>query len=167
MASTVIDIEVAIHKDRYLLGALSVLAPQAGEPKFSVVATSPCLCISDNAQAIAHGNPTRNPLLPYGDTPTGVYMATVIPPGDANGYGVNRRLFLTPVSGDGVKAEQPPGNRAGLLVHGGALNPHYTFWDGLRPTYGCVRVPDDGMKRILDVIDQHPGAGITVNVTEV
>lgn len=150
-------ITVRLHKDRYRLG----------EAALGAVNICPCLGISDNSQAIAHGNPSRNPLLPYGDTPTGVYTGTVIPPGDVDGYGEYRRIFLTPVSGDGVLAEQAPGMRAGLLVHGGELNPLYTWWDGLRPTYGCVRVPDDGMKAIMEVVDDNPGAGITVTVIEI
>lgn len=164
-----IRITVSLHKDRYRVGVLTVAVP----PTMPVpqtpgpVVTCPCLGISDNAQAIAHHNPTRNTLLPFGDTPTGVYAATVIPPGDVDGYGVNRRLFLTPVSGDGVKAESTPNNRSGLLIHGGKLNPAYTWWDGLRPTYGCVRVPDDGMARVLDVVDKNSGAKITVEVVEV
>jgi hypothetical protein len=149
-------ITVRLYKDRYRLGQLV----QGG------VNVCPCLGIADNSQAIAHGNPARNPLLPYGDTPTGVYTGTVIPPGDVDGYGEYRRIFLTPISGDGVLAEKPPGNRAGLLIHGGKLNPLYTWWDGLRPTYGCVRVPDTGMKAIMDVVDQNPAATIQVGVIE-
>jgi len=156
-----LSISVNLYKDRYRLGVLSIfLPPNIPVPQIpGPITTCPCLGISDNSQAIAHHNPARNPLLPYGDTPTGVYKGTVIPPGDLDGYGQWRRIFLTPVSGDGVKAEQAPGLRAGLLIHGGALNPAYTWWDGLRPTYGCVRVPDDGMKRVMDVVDQNAGGG--------
>ena len=159
-----VKITVTLYKDRHRVGVLTVTVPS--DPGAMSV-TCPCLGISDNSQAIAHGNPSRNSLKPYGDTPTGVYLGTVIPPGDADGYGVNRRLFLTPVSGDGVKAESAPNNRAGLLVHGGRLNPVYTWWEGLRPTYGCVRVPDDGMGRVLKVIDSNVGAKVMVEVVEV
>lgn len=170
MTPTPIEIKIVatLHKDRYRVGVLTVTLSPAGVGLVTgVVATCPCLGISDNAQAIAHHNPARNPLLPFGDTPTGVYMGTVIPPGDVDGYGVNRRIFLTPVSGDGVKAESAPNNRSGLLIHGGKLNPVYTWWDGLRPTYGCVRVPDDGMERVLEVVDKNSGARVMVEVVEV
>jgi gamma-glutamyltranspeptidase/glutathione hydrolase len=33
----------------------------------------PCLGMGDPSAAAAHGNPTRNPVLPYGDTPIGRY----------------------------------------------------------------------------------------------
>ncbi len=158
-----ITITATLHKDRYRLGNLTVADPkQMG----GVVALSPCLGIADNSQAIAHHNPTRNPLLPFGDTPTGVYWGTVIPPGDVDGYGVHPRIFLTPVSGDGLIAERPPNNRSGLLIHGGKLNPAYTWWDGLRPTYGCLRLPDDGMARVLAVVNI-PDLYINVDIVEV
>lgn len=159
-------ITVTLHKDRYRLGNLVIPQPASDPLPIGPIVLCPCLGISDNSQAIAHHNPTRNPLLPFGDTPTGVYHGTVIPPGDVDGYGVHERIFLTPVSGDGLVAEQAPNNRSGLLIHGGKLNPAYTWWDGLRPTYGCVRVPDDGMGRILAVV-KVPGAKITVSVVEV
>lgn len=110
-----------------------------------------CLGKSDNQTAAAHNNPTRNPLLPFGDTPLGTYIGTVVPAGaDTAGYGPNKRILLTPVSGDCVKAEK--NGREGLMCHGGDPNPEYTQWGGLRPTFGCVRLSNADMGTVLAAI---------------
>lgn len=97
---------------------------------------------------MAHNNPSRNPLLPFGDTPLGVFIGTVIPAGtDTAGYGPGKRILLTPVSGDCLTAEK--NGREGLMCHSGDPNHAYTQWNGLRPTFGCIRLSNPDMAAII------------------
>ncbi len=105
---------------------------------------------SDNGAALAHHNPSRDPLLPFGDTPIGTYRGAVVPPGlDAAGFGPGRRILLIPQAGDCVTAEQ--NGRRGIMCHGGDPNPAYTQWGGLRPTDGCVRFSNANMAAVIDL----------------
>ena len=104
--------------------------------------------------AAKHNNPSRDPLLPFGDTPLGVYVGTITPPrADTAGYGHVSIISLTPVSGDCVKAEK--NGREGILCHSGDLNPTYTQWGGLRPTFGCVRFHEEDLTAILNQVLIH------------
>lgn len=102
-----------------------------------------CLGRADSMLAAAAKNPTRDPLLPMGDTPLGTYTGTIVPAGIGSGalrsYGPNKRVLLTP----------PPKGRAGLMLHGGAPSNR----GGLRPTEGCVRVSNEDMAAILAILD--------------
>jgi hypothetical protein len=141
-----ITINVALPADRKKLGTYTVV-DDAGIVRFGPV---PCLGLADQTLAGEHGNPTRNPLLPYGDTPLGLYRVTIIPASsNTHSYGPNPRLMLTPVSGECVMAEDRDHLRAGILNHGGDPNPAYTFWDSLRPTEGCVRLSDANMAAVI------------------
>jgi hypothetical protein len=125
----------------------------------------PCLGLADTTLAAEHNNPSRNPLLPYGDTPTGLYRVTIIPASsNTRSYGPNRRLMLTPFLGQCVIAEDHEHLRAGILNHGGDPNPAYTFWDSLRPTEGCVRISNENMAAALLVLDT--ASEIWENITQ-
>jgi hypothetical protein len=94
--------------------------------------TVPCLGKADNARAAVHGNPKRNPVHPWGDTPTGryaparaVWFATRTPLGEA-------WLPLEGVHGDALTARH--NGRTGLGIHAGRGSGR------LVPTYGCVRL---------------------------
>ena len=104
--------------------------------------------------AAAKGNPTRNPLLPFGDTPLGFWKATIGPrftkPEDVRTYGPHRVIMLRALGGAALIAEQQ-GKRSGIWSHSGALG-----WGGrLRPTYGCIRKADEHQAAILAILDPY------------
>ena len=109
----------------------------------------PALGKADNAGAAAHGNPTRDPLRPYGDLPTGTYAVIGVSPvdrGDAeevDRFGPWGKMVLDPEGGPALEAKR--NGRYGLLIHGGRLSPAQR----LRPTYGCLRVTDPAIEQIV------------------
>ena len=110
----------------------------------------PCFGKADNAGAIAHDNPTRNPLYAYGDSPLGKYrimgcVPTGTDPEEIRKYGVHGKLVLDPVGGQALQAKE--NGRFGLLVHGGGLGGAAPY--GFRPTYGCLRVLNDDMGTLV------------------
>ena len=132
----ILTLKIIFPKDRMKLGRASLVRDDGTV----ILADMPVLGISDNAAAIAHNNPTHDPLKPFGNTPTGLSkLVKLSPRADVDAYGPNPVYSMDPVSGDILKAESAPYFRSGLWHHGGALNPAYTQWKGLRPTYGCVR----------------------------
>ena len=99
---------------------------------------------ADGQEAARRGNPTRNPLLPFGDTPTGLWRCVrgdVVAP--ASTYGTNAVIRLEPISGDAAKATK----RKGIWLHGGAPGTAQVY-GYLRPTFGCLRITDDDMRSI-------------------
>ena len=144
---------ISLQKDRNKPGKLTVYDAPLGAGR-----TSPCSCAclgkSDNAAAAAHGNPARNPLLPFGDIPTGTYAGVwSVPLIPARSYGPNPVLVLNPVSGDALTAKN--NGRFGLLIHGGDLNAAGKF----RPTHGCVRVGNDDMAWLAGLGGEREGEG--------
>ena len=114
----------------------------------NVLHRCPVLGKADNARAAREGNPTRDPLRRFGDTPTGVYRLSKAGPwAPASTYGVYPVLVMTPVSGDALRSHQGAHPRRGLAIHEGApgQNPATAF---LRPTFGCLRVSRDDMGQI-------------------
>lgn len=100
-----------------------------------------CYGKSDDYMARVKGNPSRNPLIRFGDTPTGIYTPKVLAKqADTHKYGPHPPIELKPKSGDCLKAEHD-GGRSGIWDHGGALNAS----GKLRPTYGCIRSHDEDM----------------------
>lgn len=113
-----------------------------------------CLGESDSDTAHIHGNPTRDPLKPYGNVPTGTYRADIIYPtpvteATLRSYGPGPLILLTPVSGDALKA-----NRPGIAIHGGATGAPMPVND-LRPTYGCIRTDDSTIATLLQFAPFH------------
>ena len=99
---------------------------------------------SDGLRAAKEGNPSRKTILPFGDTPTGLWACvkgSVVAPSST--YGTNPVIKLTPVSGDAVLALK----RRGIWLHGGAPGTAQVY-GYLRPTFGCLRVADDDMQQI-------------------
>lgn len=132
-------INISLHKDRTSLGTLTCGSLMA-----------PCLALSDNTAAVAAGNPQHDPLKTDGDLPTGTYACQVIAAGlPQHSYGPHGRLLLTGLTGDALAVV---GVRFGLMVHGGDLNPAYTWWQGLRPTHGCLRLKDEDMAALLALL---------------
>jgi hypothetical protein len=91
-----------------------------------------------------------------GNTPTGQYKVVRIEPTaswNQSSYGPNGALRLEPFSGNAKVAEEVIG-RKGLLVHGGAPGSD-GYWRGigqLRATHGCVRLSNDSMKQLTDLL---------------
>lgn len=137
-------IEIVLNPDRMRPGTLSVF-DEAGALSLGPL---PCLGRADNSMAAKHGNRSRSPLLPFGDTPTGGWQVVQHVPPSAEGmvertYGPHGALDLWPTSGEAVAAYA--NGRRGIWIHGGA--PSAT--GGLRPTYGCIRVANSAIREII------------------
>jgi hypothetical protein len=156
-----LQIQVRVPRDRTRLGVLELI--DAGGK--TILGPVDCYCKADNASAAKFGNPSRNPERSHGDTPTGGYNAFVSTPPASFGpeylkkYGPNAFLVMDPTSGQALRAKQ--NGRHGLLVHGGALNAQ----GKLRPTFGCVRVFDADMTRLLGLIGG-PGTKLKIRVDD-
>jgi hypothetical protein len=142
-----LSLQVELSSDRDQTGALT-LKDSSGTTlagPFSVFGRS------DTGIAAAHGNAGRDPLQPYGDTPTGTFN---IPRGIATGtgqysnhsYGPNGALVLVPSGGQALDAAA--NGRTGLLIHGG--DPGAT--GNLRATHGCLRLSNDDVARLFAAI---------------
>jgi len=136
------QINVKLPQDRSRPGVMTVTVDGSkGTPPIDAEfqTTYRCLGKSDEAAAIAHDNPSRDPLRPFGDIPTGEYEAVLTvaakPSSKANlrSYGASKRFVLNPKSGDALKRQQNGG--FGIMLHEGALGEG----GALRPTHGCLR----------------------------
>jgi hypothetical protein len=123
---------------------------------------------SDNATATSHGNPSRDPLLAYGDTPEGVYgVSHAVATGTGtnfseHSYGRYGALALQPVSGDALAAAAA--GRIGLMVHSGDPGPT----NPLRPTHGCLRLSNDSMNALMQALSSASQVdGISCQMTRV
>lgn len=158
-----VSLQINLYKDRTKLG-------QADLFDRDILSAGPfaCLGLADRAAAASHSNPDRNPLRPFGDTPTGLYIGAVVPQSpDFRTYGAYGRIMLTPHSGQCCVAEAEPNLRMGLMIHGGALNPAYGKWGGLRPTHGCIRMADVSLHAILKYLDGIQLNRMVVKVEEI
>lgn len=141
-----LEIRVTLPADRTKPGTLELLETGAllGDRQLLVVA---CLGKADNRRALVEGNPSRDPLKPYGDTPTGIYGAvnvvTLDPPHKRLGAVA---IALRGVAGDALQAAQL---RTGLFIHGGPDEPKYD--ERLIPTLGCLRLLNRDMKRLAQL----------------
>jgi len=108
---------------------------------------------SDNL-AIANGNPQRDPLLRFGDTPTGRYVirrfaksgkGTKFP---ASRFGPHGLIVMEPVSGDAACADA--NGRFHFLIIGGDLSPDRK----LRSTAGSLRLRNDHMRSLIKALAQ-------------
>src|SRR3989304_4213458 len=101
-----------------------------------VLGPYPCLGKADNAKAIDHKNPDRNPQKPFGDHPTGVYEITNVIELDGltRSYGT-WKIVIQPVHGDCVFREAAEPGDDGILAHGGEPGGPYSH--KLRATNGC------------------------------
>jgi hypothetical protein len=107
---------------------------------------------ADEGAALRHGNPSRNPLLPFGDTPLGRYRVEgILPSGagterPADRYGPHGVIVLTPTSGDAALADA--NGRFHLLIQGGAAAPGRQ----LRPTNGSLRLGNREQKQLIEIL---------------
>lgn len=134
-------IEINLPANRNLPGWLRIL-DATGASLFGCA----CLGKADNLEARRRGNPNRDPLKPYGDTPLGQWRGRISPKpmADTRTYGIHPVIMLTPVGGDALAAHDL--GRRGIWIHGGALR-----IGSLRPTYGCIRVANEHMAAILEI----------------
>jgi hypothetical protein len=137
-------------QDRKQVGVIRLVSAIGTEIKFYSA-----LAKAANDTAKTNGNPDASPLLPYGDTPTGVYAVTaVVPSGpgtaypDVHKYGDVGVIKLNPSSGDALLAKQ--NGRIGLLIHGGDPGGNHL----LRRTNGCIRMMNSELADLIDQINQ-------------
>lgn len=153
-------IKVTLPRGRQFPGSLRLTTTSVGgaNTELTLFGPIPVLGRADSADAARHGNPDRNPLKPYGDTPTGTFACTVVGAGDSlRSYGPHGRILLRAVggaallaAGDGLAITTDDGHRAGLMIHGGAPG----NGGGLRPTHGCLRLSNENMAALLAVLKE-------------
>jgi hypothetical protein len=139
-------LRISLPEDRDYAGWLEVVDENG------VVVLGPFLAAgrAHDEPALAHGNPRRNPLQPFGDTPLGAYVAGgVIETGpgtarDGETYGPNGVVLLEPVSGAAALADAH--GRFRLFIQGGAGD------ERLRATAGAVRLFDRDQKRLVALL---------------
>lgn len=140
-----VTIKIDFTADRWQTGTLSLVDKNGA----TLAGPFRTLGKADNANAAAKGNPTRNPLRRWGDTPTGTYRVVRLQssgPGTnypAYNYGPDAVIVLDPLSGDALTAKQ--NGRTGLLIHGGAPGEN----GRLRATHGCIRLSNADMAALL------------------
>lgn len=158
--------EVILDADRDEYGQATLLH----ESGFVVFGPVPVLGRSTGSER----NPDADPLLPYGNTPTGTYESWVRSTEERNSrgevysqvrsrsgklsYGSSGLLVLRPESGQAKRAEL--NGRSGLLIHAGELGDNF----GLRPTAGCLRLYPDDMKQLVSYI-AHYRSTITAEIS--
>jgi hypothetical protein len=148
---TPLKIVVNLPADRKQYGRLSLIDAD-GTVLFGPVSV---LGKSDNQSAAAHGNPSRDPVKPFGDTPTGTFQCMLGKAGQltqqlTHSYGPYGWISLDPQTGQALQAKQ--NGRFGLLIHGGDLNAQ----GRLRPTFGCIRMFNPDLGKLLQTIGKQP-----------
>jgi hypothetical protein len=144
---------VTLPENRDFTGMLLV-----EDAKGDVVAGPFAVCgRADAAAARRHDNPSRDPLLPFGDTPLGRYrIEGVLPSGNgterpADRYGPHGVIVLRPTAGDAALADA--NGRFHLLIQGGAPGPGRR----LRPTNGSLRLGNREQKRLIEILRDRRG----------
>ena len=140
---------ITIPRDRTRTGVLRFFSDDMGV-RFECA----CLGKADNTEARKHGNASRDPKRPFGDSPVGTYRVLAIrsagtSPSDVRSYGPHNVISIEGTSGDALAAKV--NGRTGLLIHGGALSATKT----LRPTHGCLRLSDADMASLHGAIAAH------------
>ncbi len=128
-------ITIILPKNRKLPGRLELRAAE-GALLFA------CACLGRSAGHAT--NPSRDPLLYRGHTPTGDYALTFVTALARPIPGIGRLwVGLDPVGGQAQQAEDA--GRTGLGIHGGRGN------DALMMTHGCIRLFDRDMAQLAKV----------------
>lgn len=129
---------ITLPTNRWNTGIIRVETPK-GEELFA----SLCRGKADGQNAAKHGNPSRDPMQQWGDTPTGTYDKTRLVEfaertqlGDA----------WVPIKGKSGDARTARVNgRTGLGIHAGR-------GEKLMATYGCVRLRQSDFDRFADAV---------------
>src|SRR5277367_132280 len=142
-------IEIVLASDRNRVGRL-ILKDDAGR---KLAGPYPVCGRANDFAASEHRNPTRSPLQPYGDTPTGEYrMRGIVRTGrgtayDAGKFGKFGMIVLEPVRGQAAIADQ--NGRHILVIHAGTPNPASRL---LYATNGSVRMYDDDLRELIEAL---------------
>ncbi len=145
-------IKIAFGPDRDRCGLLMLLDAQDRV----VCGPFPVAGRSGDKFAALHGNPARNPLLRYGDTPEGIYRVTgFVGTGTKASYdhdrGPHEAIVIEAVSGDAALAEA--NGRYRLLIEGGAAG----IGGMIRSTAGSLRLYDHDQAALLAALDGATG----------
>lgn len=125
-----------------IVGSTSSQSLQTGLPQI------PCIGKADNARAADKGNPYRDPIRPFGDTPFGLYKpAPILRLEPTHARMGSYFLPLDGTAGEALKAAS--NGRNGLGIHGGR-------GDRLVPTYGCIRLRDRDMAALAEAVGDCP-----------
>lgn len=159
-------IDIQLPKGRAGLGKIRVVDGAI------MILEGACLGRADDTLAKKAGNPQRDPLRRSGDTPTGEYkgvlQSTLWLP--ARSYGIYQVILLVPVSGQALASHQPltagKYGRTGLAIHSGDENPKLTWWQGLRPTEGCIRIPINTHRDLVHALKSRSLAAVPVTISE-
>lgn len=154
----------ALLKDRLQPGKASIVDVNGNV----ALGPWPCLGCCDSVAAAQHGNPTSDPLKPWGNTPTGDYgIATLLAHGGAeqnlHSYGPFQTLSLIGVAGDALTAtgsSKPV--RTGIEAHAGDPSPS----GGLRVTHGCLRSSNLDQSLMITFVRSKLIGNFIVRVTE-
>ena len=146
-------IRIAFGPDRGRCGLLTLLDHQ----DHVVCGPFPVAGRSGDTLAARHGNPVRDPLLRYGDTPEGTYRVTgfagtgLEKPYDSDDCGPHGVIMIEAVAGDAALAEA--NGRYCVLIEGGAAGAGGT----LRSTAGSLRLHDRDQATLLAALDGATG----------
>ena len=143
-------IEVVLNKDRNIAGKIHITDDFGNEVKLS--APTPYRSAAVLGYALHRDTVTSN-----GDTPTGTYEIkdTVVSSSqNKSSYGP-MRIRLDPISGDALSAKE--NGRTGIDIHGGdsVTLPGRT---GLKQTQGCVRVSNENIQLIDNIVKNNRDA---------
>lgn len=132
---------ILLPRDRTRPGVLHLFGADGAQ-----LEAVPCRGKADGARAAKEGNTAREPLKPYGDTPTGKYKRTrPTPTGDKAPKLGPIWIPLVGIEGDAVLAKA--GGRTGLGIHAGRGNE-------LIATYGCIRVGQNDFDDLVAAIGE-------------
>jgi hypothetical protein len=149
---------IDLPRDRDRCGRLSLLDDR------SRVIFGPVWCAgraSDGAAA-GYGNDGRSYLLPYGDTPPGAYKIKKLismrgaSPRAVMQFGRFGAISLTAIDGPAVIADSV--GRFEIWIHGGSRDPQ----GRLRPTNGSLRLADEDVFRLVNLVKGHEGLRVDV-----
>jgi GH24 family phage-related lysozyme (muramidase) len=152
-------LRIRLPQDRRFCGVLNCHAP-TGEV---VLGPIPVAGKAGEQLARSNYNPTRTPLLPYGDTPAGSYRFSRLlsmrsgTELDVARYGRFGIVVFDPCTGDAALAEAA--GRFELWLHGGSLT------EGrLSSTAGSLRLFDDDQRQLMRVLGASAGAACVISI---
>jgi hypothetical protein len=143
-------IRISLPENRDFAGHLEVVGA-SGAVVFGPV---PAAGRAHDELAAVHGNVSRSPLRPYGDTPLGTYAVRgVVEPSEGSGpdgesLGTEGTVLLEPASGQAALADAH--GRFRLFIQGGDDDA------GLCATAGGVRLRDRDLKQLVALVRRAP-----------
>ena len=143
MSIAPLELEIILPENRYNPGKMVL----RNEHDQQLMPEMPCLGKADNGRAIQAGNQSRSPLLPYGDTPTGLYKPAHLIIFEFPHRRLGRGWI--PLQGEAGEAGIAMEVRSGLGIHAGRGG---SDKDRLIPTYGCIRMFDDDFDALEKVV---------------